>query len=107
MMNYLNRLKQRWGITSDRQLLIVFVVFAITGSGSLKISRPILDEIGISGIENPWIRIPLRIVLILPVYQVLLLAVGAVFGQFRFFLNLQKRWFRIGGKQNSAKDFGV
>jgi hypothetical protein len=93
MRKYLEGLKKRWEIQSNRQLLIILVVFAITGSGSLKIAQPVLDYAGISAIENPWIRIPLRIVCILPVYQVLLLLTGAVFGQFYFFLNLQKRWF--------------
>lgn len=93
MKQYLEGLKKRWDIRSNRQLIIVLVVFAITGSGSLKIAQPLLDYAGISAIENPWIRIPLRLVCILPVYQVLLLVVGGIFGQFSFFLNLQKRWF--------------
>jgi hypothetical protein len=99
-MNYFNRLKQRWGIQSDRQLIIVFIVFALTGSGSLRLASPLLDYAGISSIANPWIRIPLRLLMILPVYQVLLLLIGAAFGQFRFFLNLQKRWFRLAGKKS-------
>jgi len=44
---------------------------------------------------NPWIRVPLRIIAVLPVYQVMLLVIGSLFGQFRFFLNLQKKWWRI------------
>lgn len=103
-MRYLNRLKQRWGISSNRQLLIIFVVFAITGSGSLRLASPLLDYAGISQIENPWLRIPLRLLAILPVYQVLLLFTGALFGQFHFFLNLQKRWFRIGKNSGKAGD---
>ena len=103
-MNYLSRLKERWGITSDRQLLIILIVFAITGSGSLRIASPMLDYAGITGIANPWIRIPLRILAILPVYQVLLLVTAALFGQFHFFLNLQKRWFRLGNKNRRADE---
>ena len=98
MKAYLQRLKEKWNISSDRQLAVVFLVFAITGSGSLKLARPILDLLGISDISNPWIRIPLRILIVLPVYQVLLLVVGTIFGQFRFFLNLQKRWLRLDKK---------
>ena len=93
MKKYLEGLKKRWEIQSNRQLLIILVVFAITGSGSLKLAQPILDYAGITAIENPWIRIPLRLICILPVYQVLLLVVGGIFGQFSFFFKLQKRWF--------------
>jgi hypothetical protein len=95
MEAYFERLKKKWGIESNVQLALVFVVFAITGSGSVRLSGPVLDFLGINSLENNWIRIPLRLILIFPVYQVLLLVVAALFGQFRFFLNLQKRWFRI------------
>ena len=98
MKAYLERLKIKWAIQSDVQLALIILVFAITGSGSVKLSQPLLDYCGISSIPDAWIRIPLRILMIFPVYQVLLLLVGSLFGQFRFFLNLQKRWFRIGKK---------
>jgi hypothetical protein len=95
MSNYLDRLKLKWGITSNFQMVVVFIVFAITGSASLWVAKPVLTMIGITDELNPWIRVPLRIILILPVYQVMLLVVGSLFGQFRFFLNLQKKWWRI------------
>ena len=95
MSNYLERLKLKWGITSNFQMVVVFVVFAITGSASLWVAKPILNKIGITDEMNPWIRVPLRIIMILPVYQVMLLVIGSLFGQFRFFLNLQKKWWRI------------
>jgi hypothetical protein len=95
MSNYLERLKTKWGITSNFQMAVVFIVFAITGSSSLWVAKPVLTMIGITDEMNPWIRVPLRIVLILPVYQVMLLIIGAAFGQFTFFLNLQKKWWRI------------
>lgn len=94
-MAYLDRLKIKWNITSNYQLTVVFMVFAITGSASLWVAKPVLTLIGITDEMNPCIRVPLRLILILPVYQVMLLVVGAIFGQFRFFLNLQKKWWRI------------
>jgi hypothetical protein len=95
MSNYLTRLKSKWGIVSNFQMTIVFIVFAITGSASLWVARPVLELIGITDEMNPWIRVPLRIILILPVYQVMLLFIGAIFGQFQFFLDLQKKWWRM------------
>ena len=95
MSNYFDRLKLKWGITSNFQMVLVFIVFAITGSASLWVAKPVLTLIGITDDLNPWIRVPLRIIMILPVYQVMLLVIGSLFGQFRFFLNLQKKWWRI------------
>jgi len=94
-MGYLERLKIKWGITSNLQMVIIFIVFAITGSASLWVAKPVLNMIGITDEMNPWIRVPLRIIMILPVYQVMLLVIGSIFGQYRFFLNLQKKWWRI------------
>ena len=95
MSNYLEKLKTKWGITSNFQMAVVFIVFAITGSSSLWVAKPVLTMIGITDEMNPWIRVPLRIILILPVYQVMLLIIGAAFGQFTFFFNLQKKWWRL------------
>ena len=41
----MNRLKEKWGIKSNFQLVIIIIVFAITGSISALISSPIIDFI--------------------------------------------------------------
>lgn len=94
-MGYFDRLKQKWGIQSNLQAAVIFVVFGLTGSASVWLAKPVLDLLGVHQDMNAWIRIPLRILLIFPVYQVMLLAIGGVFGQFAFFFNLQKKWFRL------------
>jgi hypothetical protein len=101
MKAWLERLKARWEIKSNLQLALVFIVFALTGSLSLKVSRPVLEWAGITDELRPWVRIPLRIIAILPVYQVMLLLIGGLFGQFRFFLNLQKKWLHIGQRKRT------
>lgn len=91
----MEKLKQRWGVTSNFQLLIIFIVFAITGSTAAFISKPILSWLGIErGVMHPvpyWI---LYIVLILPVYKVLLVCIGTIFGQHKFFWNFVKKMLR-------------
>jgi len=96
----MKKLKEKWGIKSNFQLVIIFIVFAVTGSSSLVVSQPILDYIGLNkGTINSWIYEPLRLILIFPVYQVLILIFGALFGQFNFFWNLEKKMLsRIGIK---------
>ena len=76
----MKKLKEKWGIKSNFQLIIIFIVFAVTGSSSLVVSQPILDYIGFNkGTLNSWIYEPLRLILIFPVYQVLILIFGAIF----------------------------
>jgi hypothetical protein len=93
----MNRLKQRWGIDSNFQLLIIFIVFAITGSASVYVAKPFLMWIGLHKTNFPeawwgqsmyWL---LRILVIFPIYQVLLLVFGWLFGQFSFFWNFERK----------------
>ena len=39
----LERLKSRWNIQSNFQLLIIFIVFGITGSASVALGKPLLE----------------------------------------------------------------
>lgn len=88
----MNKLKEKWGITSNFQLVIIFVVFAITGSTSAYITRPVLALMGITKeTMNPWLYWPLSLLLILPVYKVLLIIIGTLFGQHTFFWNFVKK----------------
>jgi len=43
----MEKLKQRWGLKSNFQVVIILVVFAITGSTAAFISKPILTYLGI------------------------------------------------------------
>lgn len=94
----MNKLKKRWGITSDFQLTVIFIVFAITGSFSAKIAGPVCDLIGLNReTTNGWLYWPVRILLIFPIYQVLLVFFGWLFGQFHFFWNFEKKMLsRLG-----------
>lgn len=102
-MSYFNRLKSKWGVSTNKQLWIIFVVFGLTGSSSVKVARPFLDYIGLtpSEFENIplgdlvyWV---LRIITIFPIYQVLLILFGALFFQFTFFWEFEKKIFRRMG----------
>jgi len=93
----MKKLKQRWGITTNFQLIIIFIVFAITGSSSVYVAKPFLEWIGMEKAHFPdtwwsnWVYWTLRILLIFPFYQVLLVIYGWLFGQFRFFWNFEKK----------------
>jgi hypothetical protein len=96
----MNKLKERWGITSNFQIIIILIVFAITGSTAAKIAGPLTDFIGLNReTTNPWIFWCVRIFLIFPIYQILLVFFGWLFGQFNFFWAMEKKMLnRIGIK---------
>ena len=90
----MRKLKQRWGLTSNMQFMLVLTVFAISGTASARCAAPITEWLGLTTEgSSPWVYWPLRIVVVLPVYQVLLLAFGFLFGQFSFFWQFEKRMF--------------
>lgn len=87
-------LKKRWNVTSNIQLALIFIVFSITGSVSAWISKPFVELFGLNNEVLPeWILWPLRLILIFPVYSLILLVIGTLFGQFKFFWAFEKRMF--------------
>ncbi|HMB61627.1 MAG TPA: DUF6787 family protein [Eudoraea sp.] len=99
----MEKLKRRWGIHSTFQLIIICIVFAITGSSAVYVAKPFLEWIGMARSNfqevwwSSWIYWTLRILLIFPFYQVLLVIYGWLFGQFHFFWNFEKKMLsRIG-----------
>lgn len=93
----MKKLKQRWNIQSNWQLFVIFLVFAITGSSAAKLAKPLTEFFGI-GKEMGWyIYWPFRILIILPIYKVLLVFFGWVFGEFKFFWNFAKKMLRSMG----------
>jgi len=100
-------LKEKWGVTSNIQFIIILTVFAITGSTSAYITKPILEVIGITkNSVHPLVYWPLSLLLILPVYKVLLIIIGTCLGQHTFFWNFVKKMLvrmRLGFLYNLNK----
>jgi len=94
----MKKLKEKWGITSNLQLVIIFFVFSITGSLSLYVAKPVLTLLGVEKeLLSPWLFWPIRILIIFPIYQVLIVIIGALFGQFKFFWSFEKKMLsRLG-----------
>lgn len=90
-------LKKRWGIQTNFQLTIIFIVFAITGSASAWLSKPFCFWLGITKEYFGYWFTPVRLILIFPLYQVLLVAIGFLFGQFKFFWAFEKKMLKRMG----------
>ena len=92
--SWVERLKQRWKLDSVFQVVVVLVVFACTGFTVLLIKKPILHFlVGTRG--DSTLASVIYYLLILPLYNVILLAYGFLFGQFRFFWEFEKRFFDL------------
>lgn len=94
----MDKLKKRWGIDSNFQIILIFIAFAINGSFATWVAKPITAFFNLyPDTVNPLIYWPLRILLIFPIYQLTLPLVGFVFGQFKFFWAFEKKFLsRLG-----------
>lgn len=91
-------LAPRWDVNYRWELIAIFLVFAITGSLSAKFSAPLMELFGMTSERmTPWLFWPVRLLIIFPIYQILLVVVGWVFGQFSFFWDFEKKMLsRLG-----------
>jgi hypothetical protein len=97
----MNKLKEKWGITSNYQIIIILLVFSITGSVAVWIAKPVLNLVGLDKeVVSPWLFWPIRILIIFPIYQILIVIIGTLFGQFKFFWGFEKKMLvRLGFKR--------
>lgn len=88
----MKKLKERWNIDSNLQVMLILSVFAITGSTAAYVSKPIMTFISLNRENtNALLYWPVRILILFPVYQILLVFIGWMFGQFTFFWNFEKK----------------
>src|SRR5690606_18801087 len=90
---WIERLKTRWKLKSAGQVIVVLLVFACTGLTVVYLKGPVLRAVAGDPPFSTTATI-LYYVLILPIYNIILLAYGFLFGQFRFFWEFEKRFVR-------------
>jgi hypothetical protein len=90
---WITRLALKWRLKNSTQVIIVLVVFACTGFTVMWAKERILNFVlGEHGNSN--LASVLYYIFILPIYNIVLLFYGFVFGQFSFFWEFEKRTFR-------------
>ncbi len=101
---FLKRLQIKWKLDSLLQVVLVLVVFACTGFTILFIKNPILNFFGVErGGGQGFLNTVLYLLLVLPLYQIILLIYGFIFGQFSFFWEKEKQIFGRISKLFSKK----
>lgn len=101
----LQRLQKKWGVNGS-QFFWILLVFAITGTATAYFTKVIT---GWAGFDNntPWLyKALLRLGMLVIGYQLILLTVAALLGQFRFFWAYEKkilRWLKIIPKEKTVR----
>lgn len=89
----LNKLQQKWNVSS-KKLFLILCTFAITGTTTAYVSRSITAWVGFDEATFWAWPILLRLTILIFGYQVILLIVAFLFGQFNFFWNYEKKILR-------------
>ncbi len=90
---WMQRLGQRWGVSPSR-VLVILLVFACTGFTVMFLKKPLVAWASGSDGQQPLVFTVVYYLLILPFYNLILLLYGALFGQFRFFWEFERRFFK-------------
>lgn len=102
--SYLLKLQTKWGLGSIWQVLLVLIVFACTGLTVMYIKNPLLELLGIDMSKGGYWKNFLYFLFVLPLYQIILLFYGFLFGQFEFFWEKEKRLARLISKSFSRNN---
>jgi len=91
----LQKIIDKFHAKSFKHLIIIFLVFALSGSASLLMSSSILTAINLKELINFYpLYLLVRIILLIPIYQLVLIIIATVFGEFRYFWNFEKKFFK-------------
>ena len=79
------KLKTKWGIKSNWDVVAILIVFAISGS-SIMFVKPVWFKIfGVTDATQGWLKFIIWVAMVFPTYQAFLLIYGFILGQFKFF----------------------
>ena len=91
----IQNLIKKFNAKSKVHLLVIFFVFGLSGSFSLWVSSPIMSAFDLKNILNDYpLYIFFRILIIIPIYQLILMVVAAIFGEFEYFWKFGKKFLR-------------
>ncbi len=91
------RLKKKWEVESNLQLILIFIVFSISGSGALLVRKLVFHLVDYTPDWPFWLTAIVYILTIVPAYQIMLMIFGTLFGQFTFFWKFEKKLLRRFG----------
>ena len=106
--SFLERLKEKWGLKSLLQVVLILIVFSLTGMTVVLIRPVIFSWFGFTDQTPLWLKTITYILLIFPMYQLLILVYGTLFGQFAFFWEKEKKLFKLIARpfrQKTKQDF--
>jgi hypothetical protein len=98
-------LLKRWKVSS-KDLVVILCVFAITGFTTAYVSKAITGWVGFTSHTHWAPKLLLRLSVLIFGYQVILLTVAFLLGQFSFFWRFEKKMLQRIGLRKADKREG-
>lgn len=93
MKQFWTKLKKRWEIDNDWQVLLILIIFAMTGSSTLVVHREIDLMLGITDDSAFHLKFFTFLFLVFPIFNSILYVYGLILGQRKFFnVFFLKKW---------------
>lgn len=101
------KLKSRWKLQTNGQVIAVLLVFSLSGSMIMPVRKFVFHLLHFDGHTPFLVKTLAWLIVVFPTYQFFLLVFGALFGEFPFFWEKEKkmgRWFlrRLGLREDPA-----
>ena len=75
-------------------LIKIFLIFGLAGSLSLYLSELIYDYINLQDFVNIYVvKLFIKIIFLIIMYQITLLSIAIIFGEFKYFFKFFKKFF--------------
>jgi hypothetical protein len=86
MHNLWQKLKVRWAIESNWQVLLILIAFSLAGPSTLYFHRKIDLLLGITDDSSFWLKLLVFMIVVLPLYNFFLFIYGLLLGQYHFMM---------------------
>ena len=91
----IQNLINKFNAKSKLHLLVIFLVFGLSGTFALWISSPILLALDLENILSYYpLYIFFRVLIIIPIYQLILILIATLFGEFEYFWKFEKKFLK-------------
>ena len=92
----IQNLIKKFNAKSKVHLLVIFFVFGLSGSFSLWISSPVMEALDLKNILNNYpLYLLFRVLIIIPIYQLLLIVIASIFGEFQYFWKFERKFLKL------------
>lgn len=103
-MRIVERMRTRWGV-GPVGVVAILAAFSLAGMTTLWIKEPVMGYL-LPSITAAWLQWVVYLIIMLPIYQLLLLAYGALLGQFDFFWSKLRFVTRLIGRSVAGASSG-